>query len=698
MDNDKYIACYDPSIADKCVYGRSFIKELLGINNTHNEIFYPSPEYPMSKRKLEGFQRLAEYRLYYQENPVKFVRDFFNIEMIDSQAYLFQMAWTTPQVLIVASRAYGKSFWISLFAMAKQMLSATPWICYIASGSSEQSATTFKKLEDIANNRIDSLVGSTGEIFKHEVEIPNAVGDGFSHSPSGFTYTLYNGSFTRTLNSNVDKNRGKRGSCVIFDECGFLSADLIQVYKAFCAVEKGFKTGFDEKNQAIDIVRLATMEKEISNQLIYVSSASNVEMEFYDMFRDFSKQMFMGNKNYFVAYLDCNLVMKPTIHGVPTVPYLSQDKIDSAMRTNPEKALREYYCQFTSDAGASAIIKRSVITRNEETRVPLLYNDTGNRKFIIAYDPARSRDNSVILVGEVYEEKHGSVIDTKMRWVNCINLLDVGKKIKSPMQTPEQIEYLKQVIVDYNGGAAGYSNILGVYIDAGSGGGGVDRADFLMRDWVDKKGVVHRGLIDKEYSADYVRKFPNAVDKIRMIQPLPLKSEIYECLIEMMNQDKISITSTYDNKGYLTVFDVDDKKMAAARKKIKDRLDKENVPPEEYEKQLAEELNKTDAIDTKTVQLDWREEIALANLDAMKEEMVNMIRKPRESGKDSFELTPEKANKLHDDRSYTAALTAYGLVQERKKNMMRKDKDDEDDYLKFFANRAVKIPKGVREY
>ena len=51
------------------------------------------------------------------------------------------------------------------------------------------------------------------------------------------------------------------------------------------------------------------------------------------------------------------------------------------------------------------------------------------------------------------------------------------------------------------------------------------------------------------------------------------------------------------------------------------------------------------------IKLDWQDEIALANMDALKEELVNMVRKKRESGKDSFELTPEKANKLHDDRA-----------------------------------------------
>ncbi|MFR7913763.1 hypothetical protein [Eubacterium ramulus] len=150
----------------------------------------------------------------------------------------------------------------------------------------------------------------------------------------------------------------------------------------------------------------------------------------------------------------------------------------------------------------------------------LLYNDTGDKRFVIGYDLARSRDHSVILVGEIYDfEQVDGSIDTRMRVVNCINLVDVGKKIKSPMQTPDQVKYLKKVILDYNGGADNYDNITGVYIDAGSGGGGVNIADYLMEDWTDEAGIVHRGLIDKEYSAEYVKKFPNAVDKIRLMSP-----------------------------------------------------------------------------------------------------------------------------------------------------------------------------------
>ena len=277
-----------------------------------------------------------------------------------------------------------------------------------------------------------------------------------------------------------------------------------------------------------------------------------------------------------------------------------------------------------------------------------------------------------------------------MRLVNCINLIDVGKKIKSPMQTPDQIEYLKKVILDYNAGADAYGNIVGVYIDAGSGGGGVNIADYLMQDWVDKAGIKHRGLIDKEYSAEYVKKFPNAVDKVRLISPSGYKSEMYEAMIELMNQDKISFTAQYDRKGSLTVFDVDEEKLTREKEKIINKLKKQKLSNEEFNYKLDEELKQVQSVKTKTIKLDWQDEIALVNMDALKEELVNMVRKKRESGKDSFELTAEKANKMHDDRAYTCSLASYALMCERRKNITSRRKKREMNYNEIFAIRAPK--------
>lgn len=481
-----------------------------------------------------------------------------------------------------------------------------------------------------------------------------------------------------------------RGS-VIFDECGFLSEEMLEVYGAFAAVNKGFVSGKDRNGKMIDTVRLRTFATNIPNQKFYISSASSTDTKYYKLYREFAKRQLMGDRDYCVVQVSCDVVLKPTIRGEVVNALLKKSDIETAVRTNPEKARREYYCEFTSDAGMNAIIRRGVIARNSETRAPLLYNDTGKKKFIIAYDPARSRDNSVILVMEIYQTEDGQY---KGRVVNCVNLLDVGKKIKSPMRTPDQIEYLKQLILDYNGDAPDYENIECVLIDAGSGGGGVNIADFMMEDWYDKKGKMHRGLIDKEYSEEYANRYPNAVNKLRLVSPAQYKSIIYEALIEMLDIDAISFTADYDNKGYLTVFEADEKKLEKEKRRISEELKTKGFDGEEFTKKLEEELSQASCVKTKVVKLDPFQEIALANIDALKEEMVNMVRKKRESGKDSFEITPEKANKLHDDRSYTMALCAWWLSEKRLENVRARKKPNAVDLINMLpVNRGKPLNK-----
>ena len=647
--------------------------------------------YAMSTRKLEALIYIAKLQKYYQCNPVRFIDDFFNIELLDAQAYVVQRTWNCPNVLVLASRGFGKSTVIDLILMSKDMLFCNVWT-YIASGSGSQAEETFTKLEQIANDNIDEMKGSTGYIFKQEVEINNAAGDGFSHGSNGFKYTLYNGSMTQTLNSNIDRKRGKRGS-VIFDECGFLSAEMLKVYGAFAAVNKNFASGKDRDGRSLDPIRLKTIALNLPNQKFYISSASDTDTEFYRLYRLFSKKQIMGDRDYCVIQVDCEVVLQPTIRGEVVNALLSRSTIESEMQTNPEKARREYYCQFTSDAGASAIIKRGAIARNSETRVPLLYNDTNDKKFVICYDPARSRDNSVILIMEVYLDKFTD--EYKGRIVNCVNLIDIGKKRKTPMQTPDQVKYLKELILAYNGDAPDYENIEAIMIDAGSGGGGVNIADYLMEDWVDDKGITHRGLIDKEYSADYVSKYPNAVDKVRLMSPMQFKSIMCEALIEMINMDLINFTTDYDNKGYLTIFETDEKELEKEKKKIENELKNQHLSDEEMSVEVQKRLKDASCVKTKRVKLDPYQEMALSNIDALKEEMVNIVRKKRDSGKDSFDLIPEKQNKLHDDRFYCMCLAGYYLSEKRRESIVNKKRSLPKDLDSYFK---IKTPEKHHSY
>jgi len=663
--------------------------DVMRMFSSDNAVYVKPGVYAMSTRKLEALIKISYIQKYYQCNPVRFIDNFFNIELLDAQAYIVQRTWNCPNVLVLASRGFGKSTVIDLILMAKHMLFSNIWT-YIASGTGGQAEQTFTKLEQIANDGIDEMKGSTGYIFKNEVSINNAAGDGFSHGSNGFKYTLYNGSFTQTLNSNIDAKRGARGS-VVFDECGFLSDEMINVYGAFAAVNKNFASGKDRDGHSIDPIRLRTFPTNIPNQKFYISSASDTSTKFYRLYREFSKKQIMGDRDYCVIQVDCDVVLNPTIHGEVVNALLSRSTIESEMQTNPEKARREYYCQFTSDAGAAAIIKRGVIARNSETRVPLLYNDTNKKKFVLCYDPARSRDNSIILIMEIYIDP--STQEYKGRIVNCVNLIDIGKKRKTPMQTPDQVQYLKELILAYNGDAPDYENIEAVMIDAGSGGGGVNIADYLMEDWVDDRGKTHRGLIDKEYSADYVSKYPNAVDKVRLMSPSQFKSMMCEALIEMMNMDLISLTTDYDNKGYLTIFETDEKELNKEKKRIEEELKKQKVPDDEIPTKTRELLKEASCVKTKIVKLDYYQEIALSNIDALKEEMVNIVRKKRDSGKDSFDLTPEKQNQLHDDRFYCACLAAYYLSEKRRENIVKRKPIE--DFNQFFEFRR---PKATHSY
>ena len=133
-----------------------------------------------------------------------------------------------------------------------------------------------------------------------------------------------------------------RGS-VVFDESGFLSEEMMNVYSAFAIVNKSMKTGKDASGRSIDPIRQRTFATDIPNQKFYISSASSTDTKFYALYRDFSKRQIMGDPDYCVLHIDCELAFKPTIRGEIITPLLSRSTVESEMRTNPEKARREYY-------------------------------------------------------------------------------------------------------------------------------------------------------------------------------------------------------------------------------------------------------------------------------------------------------------------------------------------------------------------
>ena len=644
-----------------------------GILLPNNYQIYVKPtEREISQRKLESYQKLAEIKQWGLRYPTKFLSEFVGVDLLDSQEYTFMMSWTRPYVLWLESRNAGKTTKLALYAMLRGLLHNNYRI-YICSGTAGQSQETFRKIEDIAMKNIESMTGLT-DVFRNEVEISQANSSGFVHNPMGFTYKLYNGSFVKTLNSNINAKRGKRAEAVYFDEGGWLSEEEFNVIGAFTTQSADFKLGGD-----IDV---ATVPKEFPHQLLYASSASSVDTAFYQKYRDFSKKMFLGDPRYFVADLNCDIVINTTFHGKPyPASLLNRETIENEIRNNPEKAMREYYNQFTQDGGVGQIIKRALIVRNSYNRPPVLYNDTNERKFVFAYDPARSTDNSILGIGELlYNEEDGYTMDI----VNVISFSDLGLRRKTPMMTQDQIRELHNLLLDYNGDALDYDNIELVLADAGSGGGGNSWVrDSLIEEWKDKTGKNHHGLIDKDYTNGdiYSKRYPEAVNKLKLIEPSKYKSEMFEALIKMVEANKIHFTEKYDNKGYLNILEVDDELMHKSEESIRAELDKMNLDISEYEEQLEERLSEIESAKTTTYKLSLDEEVALVQIDAMKEEIVNICRTKREGGKDSFKLPPHKdadtgnsEATMHDDRAYVLAMLGWFLSEKRLEHIKNKKK------------------------
>lgn len=454
----------------------------------------------------------------------------------------------------------------------------------------------------------------------------------------------------------------KRSNLNFYDECSFAPDELFHTSEPFTTQNSEFEAG-----EGINADEIKAKPKPFSNQLIYASSAGSTDTYFFKKYKDFSIRMFAGDKRYFVADISSDVVVTATMNGkIYPTPLLTQETIDGAMRENKEKALREYKNIFTNEGGDGQIIRRAQIIKNSATRPPILFNDTGTRKFALAYDPSRKLDNSVVSIAEYYLD---DAVGWKMRIANVVSFVDIGKKKKTPMTTPNQIKALKQLILNYNGeGNADYENILAIMVDAGTGGAGVPITDFLMEDWYEEghngdARYLHKGLVDRNYDPENSKKFPNAVDKIKMLEPTKYKSEMYESLIEMMNLDLIEFTTDYDNKGYMTLIYQTDRD--GNTKQIF------KYPTEAEEEQLRKDGI---TITTSVYHLDKDEEVGLRQIDSAKDELVNMYRFRQASGKDRFDLAPDKANKMNDDRADTIAMLAWYLKELRRENITKKKK------------------------
>lgn len=168
----------------------------------------------LSSRKIELYEKNANIIAFWRRNPCIAAEDLLGVKLLDAQKYILNMTWNAQYSVWACSRNFGKSFLGSIFMMLKWLLFEGQSI-YIVGSVGSQSIECFKKLEDIAMQRIQSS-RSLKDIFANETKKSPACKTGFVHNPSSHTVFSYNDSGIFTLNGDPDNIRSKRATLVFF--------------------------------------------------------------------------------------------------------------------------------------------------------------------------------------------------------------------------------------------------------------------------------------------------------------------------------------------------------------------------------------------------------------------------------------------------------------------------------------------------
>lgn len=607
----------------------------MGVN-----VIFNQTEYEISQRKKELWDKYNKVIQWGRKHPLRFAEQFLGLQFTDHQKYIFMSTWISKYACWVMSRNSGKSFLSAPYIMTRSLLIPNHKT-YIMSVTGNQSQETFKKMEDLAMGNIASVSGSTS-VFLEELVKQNSGNTGFAHDKNGYSCGLYNSSEIFSLNSVAKNIVGMRSNLNVYDEAGKIAQDFYDLTKPFTTQDTNFITGSGINPECYPL--------QFPNQILYCSSAEDVFTELWKAYSTGAKEMMMGNFDYFVCDIDCRFSLHPKMNGKDYRPLVSQSTIDDAIAKNEYRANREYFNKFDTSGGQDCLVSKLTLLKNSQGYMPSLSYEAG-KKYIIIYDPSSKRDNSVILVAELFRDP---VKGYMCKIVNCVNFIETteggSKKI---LQKPEQIDKLKKMLIEYNGPANDYDNLERVIIDAGAGGGGFDISQFILPGWNDESGFKHVGIIDKQdkYHQEIADRFPEAKDILTLANFTKDKVKMYDDTEDALNQGLIIFPKDQNGRGEMEMEKVD-----------------ENGEKEFY-----------------YVKLDEEELKAITEIEVLKLELMAMEKtKNTATNKVVWDIMPsKKLENYHDDRADTMAMLCNYLMKIRAKDKLSQYNPEKKDFSKI---------------
>lgn len=255
------------------------------------------------------------------------------------------------------------------------------------------------------------------------------------------------------------------------------------------------------------------------------------------------------------------------------------------------------------------------------------------------------------MIAELFRDESKGLM---VKIVNCVNLIELlPNGEKAIIQKPEQIEKVKQLLLDYNKGALDYDNIDLFSIDAGAGGGGFDIAAFLLNEWVDNEGKRHLGLIDENdpYMKLRMDDYPANIKKLQLFNFKRDKVQAYERTQQAINQGLVMFPKSLNVRNEMEI----------------EEMASDGTVTLRYEKVSFDEMN------------------SLTQIDLAKEEIVAMQKQKRPNGTIVFELSPDaKQKNMHDDRVDCVAMICNRLMELRAQEALALEEKPHTGFQEMF--------------
>ena len=345
------------------------------------------------------------------------VKSIFDIELHPIQVAILQEFWNRPFPMFIASRGFGKSFMLAMYAMLKCMFVPGSKIVIVGSAF-RQSKIIFEYMETLWRNSdiLRSIFGGASDGPRRDVDrCTLRLGDSWAIAiPLG----------------TGDKIRGLRAHIIIADEFASISPDIYEtVVSGFAAVSASpiQNVKAEARKKAMKEAGVWTPEMEglmvkKSNQAIISGTADYSFKHFAQYWRRYKKIVeSQGDpqilEDIFGGPVPENFNWKD--YSVIRIPYemipkgFMDDKQVARAKATIHSGIyqMEYAACFTSDS--EGFFKRSLIescTCSDKKQIlgkegtisfdPVIKGDP-SKKYIMGVDPASEKDNFSITVIEL---------------------------------------------------------------------------------------------------------------------------------------------------------------------------------------------------------------------------------------------------------------------------------------------------------